>query len=314
MMMRMCAAAFAAAALVCAQDGAAFTGSWVMNKAKSDFGAMPEQMVPDKLSMKVVGSAAELRTVSTQVGARGESTAEALYKLDGKTENVNKAMGGELKTVAKWDGEAIVLVSNREVQGMALTITQRMAKGSADVILMETKVGGTPMGEIVMKYHLDRVAEAAAAPAAAQPSAAAPASAPAVSYNGTWKMNKAKSSFGALPEEFQPSSVVRVVEHDAAQALVKSHQTGAQGELKIDLKLKLDGSESVNNLGDGEGRSVAKWDGEALTVVTKREFQGSPLTIRERWTKVDAKTMNVDTTIADTPIGDIVLKYVFEKE
>lgn len=282
-----------------------FNGTWVMNKAKSDFGQMPEQMTPEKLTMKITSSEAALKTVSTQVGARGEATAEASYVLDGKTANKNRAMGGEISTVAKWDGKEILMNSSREVQGMTLTIEQRLARTGPDSLLMTTKIGGTPMGDIVMKYHLERQGDAAPAAASAAPAAGA-----AVNFAGTWKLNKAKSTFGALPEEYQPATATRVIAHDAKLATIKSSQSGPSGELNQDIKLKLDGGESVN----GEARSVANWDGANLVVKTKREAQGMSLDITEKWVKVNDNQMNVETVIAGTPIGDLVMNYVFERE
>jgi hypothetical protein len=307
--------AVSAVAVLCAQEAAPFNGSWVMNKAKSDFGAMPEQMIPEKLSMKITATEGELRTVSTQVGARGESMSEAVYKLDGKTESVNKTFGGEAKSVGKWDGGTVEIVTSREVQGMALTITQRMTKSAADVLMIETKVAGSPLGDLVMKYHMDRASGEAVVAKAGPAAVKAPGTAAsAADFNGSWKLNRAKSDFGALPEEFQPAAMTREIQHDAAGARVKSAQTGAQGELKFDIQLKFDGTETVNNMGDGEARSVAKWEGDAVSIVSRRDYQGTALTIRERWTRLEANTMQVDTTVAGTPIGDIVMKYLFEKQ
>lgn len=301
-----------------------FSGTWVMNKAKSDFGAMPEQMVPEKLTIKIVSTETSLKTSTTQAGNGRESTTDASYVLDGKTPNANRAMGGEIKTVAKWDGKDITMLSSREVQGMTLNIDQRMAKVGADAILMTTKIAGTPMGDIVMKYHLDRATEGgAAAPAAAvvAPAVTAPAvTAPAAkakattNFVGSWKMNKAKSNFGQLPEEYQPSAASRVVTHDEKSLTMKSSQAGAQGEMTMDVKLKLDGSESVNTMQGAEVKSVAKWDGPALVVSTKREAQGMTLDIVEKWVKVSDTVMNVEMKIGGTPIGDLMMTYVFEKE
>jgi hypothetical protein len=288
-----------------------FNGTWVMNKAKSDFGQMPEQMVPEKLTLVITSSETKLKTVSTQVGSRGTGTAEANYTLDGKTPSVNKAMGGEISTIAKWDGKDITMASSREVQGMTLNIDQRLSKTGPDTILMTTKIGGTPMGDLVMKYHLERVAtEAAAAQPAPVPVPEKAAASGTPNFVGTWKMNKAKSTFGQLPEEYQPTGATRIIQHDDKQASVKSAQTGPAGDLKMDFTLKLDGTESVVE----GGKSVAKWEGPTLVVKSKRETQGMTLDITEKWVKVNDDQMNVETKIEGTPIGDILINYVFEKE
>ena len=294
-----------------------FSGSWVMNKAKSDFGQMPEQMIPDKLAMKIASTATELKASTTQSGARGENTSDATYKLDGATENVNQAMGSELKTVAKWKGDdTVVLVSSREVQGMTLNIEQHFAKTVADAILVTTKIAGTPMGDIVMKYHLDRVTSAAdAAPSpAAKTAPPAAASAAPVSFAGSWKLNKAKSNFGQMPEEYQPSAITRVIAHDDKLLNIKSTQSGAQGDMTADLKINLDGTESTNQFMGGDAKTVGKWTGPSITTNTKRDIQGMSLDITEKWVKINDKVMNVETKIGGTPMGEIVMTYVFEKE
>ena len=292
-----------------------FSGSWVMNKAKSDFGQMPEQMVPDKLAMKIAGTDTELKTTSTQSGARGENTADANYKLDGVTENLSKAMGAELKTIAKWAGDdTVVLTSSREVQGMTLNIEQRYTKTGPDTFLILSKVAGTPMGDIVMKYQMERVTGDAAAPATG-PAAITTKAAPAMpSFAGSWKLNKAKSNFGQLPEEYQPASITRIITHDDKLAQIKSVQSGAQGEIAADMKIKLDGTESVNTVMGEQAKSVGKWEGAAVVVNTKRDMQGMTLDITEKWVKVSDKVMNVETKIGGTPIGDILMTYVFERE
>ena len=293
-----------------------FSGSWAMNKAKSDFGQMPEQMVPDKLSMKISSTATEMKTTSTQAGSRGENTTDANYKLDGITENLSKAMGAELKTIAKWAGDdTVVLTSSREVQGMTLNIEQRYSKTAPDAFLITSKVAGTPMGDIVMKYQMERVAgETAAAPVETSKADTAKAATAIPNFAGSWKMNKAKSNFGQLPEEYQPSSITRVITHDDKLAQIKSTQSGAQGETNADIKLKLDGTESQNTMRGAPAKSIGKWEGASVVVNTKQEVQGMTLDITEKWVKVSDKVMNVETKIGGTPIGDIVMTYVFEKE
>jgi hypothetical protein len=151
-----------------------------------------------------------------------------------------------------------------------------------------------------MKYQMDR--------AGAAPVVAAPAATP--TFAGAWKLNKTKSKFGELPEEYQPSTINRIIEHDAKLVHIKSTQVGAQGEVKADMKVKLDGTESVNTLMGGEAKSVGKWDGPSVVVNTKQELQGMTLDITEKWVKVDDKTMNIEMKIAGTPIGDILMTYV----
>ncbi len=142
---------------VWAADKPSFTGTWEMNKAKSDFGQMPPQMVPDKLTQKIAQKAeAELRVESTTVGERGTASTDMKYKLDG-SESSNKNQMGEVKSVAKWDGSAIAISSKREVQGMSISLSEKW-EVSADgkTMTVNRTMTGTPMGDVVTKTVFDK--------------------------------------------------------------------------------------------------------------------------------------------------------------
>lgn len=140
-----------------AADKPSFTGTWEMNKGQSDFGQMSSQMVPDKLTQKITQRGdAELRAESTTVGARGTASTDMKYKLDG-SESTNKNQMGEVKSVAKWDGNHIAITSKREVQGMSIGLSEKW-EVSADgkVMTVNRTMTGTPMGDIVTKMVFDK--------------------------------------------------------------------------------------------------------------------------------------------------------------
>ena len=141
-----------------AADKPSFAGTWEMNKAQSDFGQMSPQMVPDKLTQKITQKAdVELRAESTTVGARGfTASTDMKYKLDG-SESTNKNQMGEVKSVAKWEGNHIAISSKREVQGMSISLSEKW-EVSADgkVMTVNRTMTGTPMGDIVTKMVFDK--------------------------------------------------------------------------------------------------------------------------------------------------------------
>ena len=146
-----------AAVSALAADKPSFTGTWEMNKGQSDFGQMSSQMVPDKLTQKITQRGdAELRAESTTVGARGTASTDMKYKLDG-SESTNKNQMGEVKSVAKWDGNHIAITSKREVQGMSIGLSEKW-EVSADgkVMTVNRTMTGTPMGDIVTKMVFDK--------------------------------------------------------------------------------------------------------------------------------------------------------------
>ncbi len=82
-----------------------FTGSWKLNVAKSDFGPMP---APDKRTDKIAHEEPVVKVSTTTVGQQGEFTYDMAYKTDG-SESVNSLRGNEFKSVAKWEGDKLVI-------------------------------------------------------------------------------------------------------------------------------------------------------------------------------------------------------------
>lgn len=138
-----------------AADKPDFSGNWVMNKAKSDFGQMPEQMTPEKISRKIAQKEDELKATTTQVGARGEMTSELEYQI-GKSGKVKSQMG-EFEVSPKWDGKMLVVSSKRETPNGTFEIEERWDMAAdAKSFTLTTKISGTPMGDIVTKVMMEK--------------------------------------------------------------------------------------------------------------------------------------------------------------
>ena len=140
-----------------AADRPNFSGTWEMNKGQCDFGQMPAQMLPDKLTQKITQKGeTEVRAEATTVGARGNTSTDMKYKLDG-SESTNKNQMGEVKSNAKWDGNAIAITSKREVQGMSITISERWEmSGDGKTLTVSRTIVGGPAGDIVTKLVFDK--------------------------------------------------------------------------------------------------------------------------------------------------------------
>ena len=90
-----------------------FSGSWMLNLSKSQYGQFPAPEV----MMRTVKMAGTQLTMSTyQKGAQGEVKSELKYTTDGKP-SVNGANTG----TARMEGENLIIESSREVQGAKLT-------------------------------------------------------------------------------------------------------------------------------------------------------------------------------------------------
>jgi hypothetical protein len=128
--------------------------------------------------------------------------------------------------------------------------------------------------------------------------------------SGEWKMVPAKSDFGAMPA---PTSAVLKVTHNEPELKVTNTQTGEQGTFTIESTYTTDGKECVNKGRMGEIKSTLKWDGIVLVIESKADFQGTPVTITNRWTQSeDGKTLTVNTHFASS-MGEGDAKVVYEK-
>lgn len=138
--------------LLSAQDKPNFSGTWKMNGEKSDFGPMP---APEKLVRVIDHKDPEMQIKTTQSGQQGEVTSELKYKTDG-TESVNKMRGQDVKGVAKWEGDKLVVRSKREVQGMEISITETWTATDAGKVLTVTNAIETPQGSFEAKIVLEK--------------------------------------------------------------------------------------------------------------------------------------------------------------
>lgn len=96
--------AVASLTAVFAQDSAKWTGTWKMNRDKSQFTGDGPASIVIKLDLKE-GTVSETMTVGTDNGDRAFS---ASYTTDGKVKTQD-VMGRTAKTFAKWEKEVLVI-------------------------------------------------------------------------------------------------------------------------------------------------------------------------------------------------------------
>ena len=127
-----------------AQSKPNYTGEWTLVPGKSDFGMMPP---PSSGVQKVTHNEPQLKVVSTQTSDQGTNTTESTYTTDGK-ECVNKGfMDSEMKSTAKWDGDVLVIDSKMDMQGNAITITNRWTLSGDGKGLTVAMHFASPMGD-----------------------------------------------------------------------------------------------------------------------------------------------------------------------
>jgi hypothetical protein len=128
---------------------------------------------------------------------------------------------------------------------------------------------------------------------------------------GVWNMVAEKSDFGQMPA---PSKIERTIAHKDPSMLVKTVQTGQQGEITTEYKYTTDGQEFTQTTRFGELKGTAVWEGEELVVRTKRQVQGAEISTVERWALGDGgKSLTVSAQIT-TPQGEFQYKIHFEKK
>jgi hypothetical protein len=112
-----------AASAASSQEKPDFTGHWVLNKTKSDYG--PTQK-PDDLTEDIQqnGSVIVVRRIATGDGVKYVSN--LWYATDG-AENTNVVGGHQMKYKSYWEGESFVTVVRDEVGG-GYTETRSLSK------------------------------------------------------------------------------------------------------------------------------------------------------------------------------------------
>ena len=88
-----------------AQSKPNVSGTWNMNLAKSKFAAGG----PQKITIKFEQKDASLQEWFTIGGEQGERTLEFTYKTDG-SQNAAQVDGRDVKTMAKWEGDSLLIV------------------------------------------------------------------------------------------------------------------------------------------------------------------------------------------------------------
>ena len=86
-----------------------FSGTWRLNKVKSNYGPVS---APNRMERKIVHEDPVLKMTIVQANDEGERTLEQVYRTDG-SESVNRVGNREVMSTAKWDGPVLVISSER---------------------------------------------------------------------------------------------------------------------------------------------------------------------------------------------------------
>jgi hypothetical protein len=130
-------------------------------------------------------------------------------------------------------------------------------------------------------------------------------------FSGTWKMNVAKSDFGALPAF---SGRIDVITHKDPSLTDDVTVENDEGKLQYTAKYTTDGKEVTNQIGEREVKATMKWDGNVLAVNSHFALSGAEVSAQGTWAvSADGKTLNVNWHFT-SPMGETDQKLVYDKQ
>ncbi len=135
------------ATLLLAADKPDYSGHWVVDLSKSDFGMMPP---PEKMERDIEHKDPEIKIKTLQKGQRGEMTSESKYTTDGKEATI-QVRGREAKVKANWNGSKLVVMTKTDFQGQEISQKETWSLSEDGKTLTINNEINSPMGEMVAK-------------------------------------------------------------------------------------------------------------------------------------------------------------------
>jgi hypothetical protein len=138
--------------LIAAQAKPNLSGTWKANVTKSDFGPMP---APDSDTRKIDHQDPKLKVNVATSGGMGDLNYEANYTTDGQ-ESTNHVMDSDFKSVAKWDGDDLVIDTKGSFNGTDFTAKDRWSLSEDGKTLTVQRHLSSAMGEADQKVVYDK--------------------------------------------------------------------------------------------------------------------------------------------------------------
>jgi hypothetical protein len=127
-----------------AQGKPNFSGDWKLNASKSNFGQMP---APTSLTQKITHADPSLKVQTAQSGDFGDINSDFSFTTDGK--ECQNAVGDMFKmtSTVKWDGDILLFDSKMDIQGNAMSGTDKWSLSPDGKTLTVQRHFVSPMGE-----------------------------------------------------------------------------------------------------------------------------------------------------------------------
>jgi hypothetical protein len=140
-------------ALGAAADKPNFSGEWALDLTKSNLGPMGG---PASMTQKVEHNDPEMTiTRTTTGGPQGDQTVTIKYSTDGK-ETTNELMGIPVKTVASWEGNALVVKMSADANGQPIQITDRVTLSDDGKVMTDNEHLALPQAELDLTLVLNK--------------------------------------------------------------------------------------------------------------------------------------------------------------
>jgi len=145
---------FVVTALICPAQEAKpdFTGKWVLDKAKSDFGQMP---APDTMSRVIDHKEPKMKIAETGKSERGERSSERNITTDGR-ENKNIFGSVEFVSRSKWEGKRLATEGKLKTQNGDFEINETMELNEDGKVMSLNRTFKGPQGEATQKLTLNK--------------------------------------------------------------------------------------------------------------------------------------------------------------
>ncbi len=130
-------------ALLAAAAQPNLTGDWKLNLSKSEFGQMPQ---PISMTQKIGHDEPNLTVAVKQSSERGDFDWESKYTTDGK-ECTNTIRDNPMKSVVKWDGEALLFETKGKFGDNDFSMTDKWMVSDEGKVLTINRHFSSSFGE-----------------------------------------------------------------------------------------------------------------------------------------------------------------------
>lgn len=124
-----------------------FSGTWVLDTGKSDFGMLPPV---ESQTTVIEHKEPKIKVSSTVKGQQGEQKVERNYTTDGE-ENTNKQGPIEVKSKSHWDGAKLITESKFKIQDNDIEMKDTWALSEDGKTYTQNRDLKSPMGETSQK-------------------------------------------------------------------------------------------------------------------------------------------------------------------